>query len=179
MGAILLALLGRIVVTQGVRTTVQTTLKDCNYIIGAGAMLTAGDQSTIARATLHAQVFDGHAEGSTALVVDFESSRASELTRLLILGVGLSPRSFHQGVTSRLVGSGDCDLGRVIVLLAAGLQTRRIHWFARWTPSEAVLQNLKAQSITLVVKPLEAIARAALVIERSYKIWDGMVGAAA
>lgn len=157
----------------------QTALTDCNYIIGAGAMLTAGDQSTIARATLHAQVLDGQAEGSTGVVVDFESGRASELRRLLILGVGLSPQSFHDGVTSRLTGSGDCDLGRVITFLAAGLQTRRIHWFARWTPSEAVLENLKAHGVTLLVRPLEAIARAALVIERSYKTWDGTAEAAA
>jgi len=151
---------------------VQTAFTDCDYIIGAGAMLTAGEQSSIARATLHAQVLEGQADGSTAVVVDFDSSRPAELRRLLILGVGLSPQSFHDGVTSRLIGSGDCDLERLIAVLASGLGTRRIHWFARWTPSEAVLVNLRAQGVTLVPKPLEAILRAALVIERSFETWD-------
>lgn len=157
----------------------EAALTESDYIIGAGAMLTAGEGSTITRAALHAQVVDGHGEGSTGVVVDFDSSRPSELRRLLILGVGSSPQKFHDGVTSRLIGSGDCDLERLIALLAAGLQTRRIHWFARWTPSDSVLRNLQTQGITLVVKPLEAIARAALVMDRSYNAWNAAPALAA
>ncbi|MDQ6931790.1 MAG: hypothetical protein M3160_01300 [Candidatus Eremiobacteraeota bacterium] len=159
-------------VTKGVVTILEPAFTESDYIIGAGAMLTAGERTTITRATLHAQVLDGHGVGSTGVVVDFDSSRPSELKRLLILGVGLSPQNFHDGVTSRLVGSGDCDLERLIELLASGLQTRRIHWFARWAPTDSVLQNLQTHGVTLVVKPLDAIARAALVMDRSYNAWN-------
>ncbi len=149
----------------------ETASTSSDYIIGAGAMLTAGAQSSIARATLHAQTTDTDARSSKGVVIDFDSSRPAELRRLLILGVGLTPQSFHDCVTMRLIGSGDCDLERVIALLAAGLHTNEIHWFARWSPEESVLRALALQGVKLIVKPLEAIARAALVIERSFQTW--------
>ncbi|MDQ6826460.1 MAG: hypothetical protein M3Z14_04570 [Candidatus Eremiobacteraeota bacterium] len=151
----------------------QTGFGECDYIIGAGAMLTAGGETSIARATLHAQTIDLDARNTKGMVIDFEASRPAELRRLLILGVGLSPQSFHDGVTKRLIGCGCCGLEQVIALLAEGLHTAEIYWCARWSPNDMVLRYLGSRGIKLVVRPLETIARAALVIERSFQTWNG------
>ena len=43
------------------------------YFIGAGALLTAGEEASIARATLHAQTEEGLAGQIKAAVIDFEA----------------------------------------------------------------------------------------------------------
>ncbi len=45
------------------------------YFIGAGALLTAGPQASIASATLHAQTDPGLSQQVVAAVVDFEAAR--------------------------------------------------------------------------------------------------------
>jgi hypothetical protein len=141
------------------------------YFIGAGALLTAGPQASIASAMLHAQTEPGLAEKVAAAVVDFESVRESEISRLLIVAAGWSGGRFQAEVVQRLVARRDCALADVIAILSEATGAAEIHLFARWLPDEGTLQRLCAEGIRLCAHPLEAIGQAALVSGQRLARW--------
>ena len=59
-----------------------------DYVIGSGAVLTAGPNASIAAATLHAQTDAAIAAGVRAALVDFESRSPSELSKLVVFATG-------------------------------------------------------------------------------------------
>src|SRR5581483_12428890 len=60
----------------------QTASMD-EYLIGAGALLTAGPEASISAATLHAQTDRHLAETVKAAIIDFESAHPAELSRIV------------------------------------------------------------------------------------------------
>ena len=59
-----------------------------DYLIGAGAVLTAGPQASIASATVHAQTEPALAASVHAALIDFESTTKAELTKVVVLASG-------------------------------------------------------------------------------------------
>jgi hypothetical protein len=141
------------------------------YFIGAGALLTAGPQASIAPATLHAQTDPKVAQQISAAVVDFEGTRLGDVSRLLIVAAGWSGGRFRAEVVRRLVERRDCALADVIAILAGATGTPEVHLFARWSPDQETLRRLTVAGISLVSHPLEAIGQAALVSGQRVARW--------
>lgn len=148
------------------------------YFIGAGALLTAGPQGSIVAATLHAQTGCELAGKVVAAVVDFESVRESEISRLLIVAAGWSGGRFQAEVVRKLVARGECALADVIAILSEATGAPEIHLFARWLPDEGTLRRLSANGIRVSAYPLEAIGQAALVSGQRVARWRSPVRAA-
>src|SRR5262249_23651565 len=102
------------------------------YLIGAGAVLTAGAAASIAGATLHAQTDSPAAGEIRAAVIDFEAPSSQELSRIVIMAAGWSPSRFESGVIQPLLTGGQCTLADVMERLASAAGTRELHVFARW-----------------------------------------------
>jgi hypothetical protein len=148
----------------------QASLMD-GYLIGAGALLTAGPAASIASATLHAQTEAGLAEQVGAAAIDFESSNASDLSRLLIIAAGWSPARFEACVSRPLLERRECTLADVMEQLGRATGARELHLFARWLPDGALTSELRARGFELVAHPLEAIDQAALVSGQHLRRW--------
>jgi hypothetical protein len=146
------------------------------YFIGAGALLTAGPQASIALATLHAQTESGLAAGVKAAAIDFEATQAGELRRILIVAAGWSGGRFRAEVVRRLIDRGECSLADVLSTLAEATGIDEVHLFARWRPDEATDALLAGKGVRLLSHPLEAIGQAALVSGQRVERWaDGRV----
>ncbi len=141
------------------------------YFIGAGALLTAGPEATIARATLHAQPAPELAGQVEAALVDFEAVQLSEVSRVLIVAAGWSGSRFHAEVVRRLIVQGECALPDVIATLAEATGANVIHLFAHWDPDEATVTGLAERGVRLVSHPLAAIGPAALVSGQRLERW--------
>ncbi|MGA8533201.1 MAG: hypothetical protein WB615_03715 [Candidatus Tumulicola sp.] len=141
------------------------------YLIGAGAVLTAGPHSSIAGATLHAQTDPLLAANVRAAVIDFEAPHSSELSRVLIVAPGWATPRFASAVVQPLLALGECTLAGVMGLLARATGTREVHLFARWAPDAAMSAELNAAGIRLVTHPLESIEQAALVSGQRFSRW--------
>ena len=141
------------------------------YLIGAGALLTAGPDATIQPATLHAQPGAALAREVTAAVVDFESSAPAELSRLLILAAEWAGSRFHDEVVGPLLQRRECGLSDVIGALATAVGTDEVHLFARWQPDQALSDELRKAGIHLVWHPLETIGQVALVCGQRVERW--------
>jgi hypothetical protein len=148
------------------------------YFIGAGALLTAGPAASISRATLHAQTEDGLGGRVEAALIDFEATRATELSRLLIVAAGWNGSQFEAEVVCRLLSRGDCTLADVIETLAEATGAETIHLFAHWQPDEATCAALEQRGVRILVHPLEAIGQAALVSGQRIERWRSPVRAA-
>jgi hypothetical protein len=148
------------------------------YLIGAGALLTAGPEASIAGATLHAQMQSGAAHGVKAAVVDFEAGRLEEVSRLLIVAAGWGSRRFRAEVIRRLVAYRECSLADIVITLAEATGTNEVHLFARWLADDATKAELAEKGIGLLDHPLEAIGQAALVCGQRLKRWRPPVRAA-
>ncbi|HTX59331.1 MAG TPA: hypothetical protein VMH02_06585 [Verrucomicrobiae bacterium] len=142
-----------------------------DFLIGAGAVLTAGADASIAGATLHAQTDPLLAAQVGAALVDFEASRPEELSRVLILAAGWNPARFEREITAPLLARGDCTLADVLEALAAATGCSEVHLFARWMPGAALACALAKRGVHLVAHPLEAIDRAALVTGGRLSRW--------
>jgi hypothetical protein len=149
---------------------VHTRLMD-EYLIGAGAVLTAGPESSISRATLHAQTDARLAAHVKAAVIDFEATTPRELSRIVIVAAGWTRGRFESEVISKLLDRRECSLGAVITLLAEAAGTPEIHLFARWLPEVATLAELEASNVRLVLHPLESISQVALVSGQHFRRW--------
>jgi hypothetical protein len=143
-----------------------------SYLIGGGALLEAGERSTITRATLHAQLA-GEGETPRAALIDFESGSPGELRRLLVLAAGFTAERFETTVTVRLQSAGVCGIEDVAALLAGQVETDEVHLYARWAPPAEMSRTLAARGIHLIAHPLEAITRAALIAEQRFSAWSG------
>ncbi len=141
------------------------------YLIGAGAILTAGPEASISSATLHAQVESGLARRVEAAVIDFEATQPTEVTRVLLVVQGWSGARFRGEVVRRLLERRECTLADVISTLAEAAGTREVHLFAHWLLDAASAEALEARGLQVVAHPLEAIGQAALVSGQRVERW--------
>lgn len=141
------------------------------YFIGAGAVLTAGAEASIADATIHARTTRQVAREVEAAVFDFEAGPGGDLSRIVLAAAGWSGERFRTEVVVPLLAKRDCSLGDVVAALAKAVGTADVHLFARWLPDEATLTDLTARGIGLLVHPLEAIGQAALVSGQRLERW--------
>ncbi|HKE38115.1 MAG TPA: hypothetical protein VKB39_11810 [Candidatus Baltobacteraceae bacterium] len=148
------------------------------YLIGAGAVLTAGAAASISGATLHAQTDSPAAGEIRAAVIDFEASSPRELSRIVIMAAGWSPGRFESGVIQPLLARGECTLADVMEGLASATQARELHVFARWLPDTDLAASLHEKGISLVGHPIEAIEQAALVCGQRFNRWPAPFRAA-
>jgi hypothetical protein len=134
-----------------------------DYIIGAGAILTAGAEGGIAPATLHAQADSLIAGSVRAAAFDFEGDRPNELQRLVIVAPGWNARRFDERVTAPLRSRGSASLCEVLVELARAVESDCVHLFAAWLPDDRTLDVTGSAGVTVVVHAIETIGRASLV----------------
>jgi hypothetical protein len=142
------------------------------YLIGAGAVLTAGGSASIAPAALHAHTDPALAGGVKAFLVDFEGPPSGELSRVVIAVSGWNAARFSQGVAEPLLAQRECTLADVLRQLARSAGTDEVHCFARWLPDAQSLRALGAAGIALVMHPLETIDQAALVCGQRLTRWS-------
>lgn len=148
------------------------------YLIGAGALLTAGPEASIAPATLHAQTDPLLVRAVKAAVIDFESAGPAELSRIVIMVAGWGRGRFREAVVEQLLAARECSLSDVIGQLGRGAGTSEVHLFARWSPEAGMLGEIAAAGIRLVVHPIESIEQAALVSGQRFSRWRSPVRAA-
>ena len=148
------------------------------YLIGAGAILTAGPSATVRSATLHAQTEPALARQVRVALVDFESASSDELSRVLVVAAGWSVPRFHDEVVAPLMERRECTLADLFFALAQATSSKDVHVFARWMPPAAVAADLERQGITLICHPLEAIGHASLVAGQRVQKWRPPVRAA-
>jgi len=141
------------------------------YLIGAGAVLTAGPSGAISAATLHAQTQSRLAESVRAAIVDFEGSSPADLSRIVVLIAGWRSGRFANEVIRPLLARGECSLADVASTLARAAESQEVHLFARWLPDDALRAALSDRGISLVAHPLEAIGQAALVSGQRVSRW--------
>lgn len=141
------------------------------YLIGAGAVLTAGAAASIAGATLHAQTDSPAAGEIRAALVDFEAGSPRDLSRVILVATGWSPNRFESEVIQPLLARGECTLADVLERLAVATETQELHLFARWLPDSDLTAALRDKGISLVGHPIEAIEQAALVCDQRFNRW--------
>jgi len=140
------------------------------YIIGAGAMLEAGDSATITPAVLHARVDEALAAIVSVSAVDFEGTDPTALRRLLVTVKGWNAARFRTEVSETFLARRDCSLADIFVGLAQAAGVSDVHLFAHWLPDEATARALEAAGIRITVHPLEVIDLAALIFgQRNYR----------
>ena len=149
-----------------------------DYVIGSGALLSAGPNATISGATLHAQTDPALAVQVKAALVDFESSSQGDLTRILVMASGWNGRRFEHEVIQPLLARGECSLADVLTQLATAVQADEVHIFARWFPDDMMAAAVRRAGVRLVSHPLEAIDRAALISGQTYTRWPSPLRAA-
>ena len=148
------------------------------YLIGAGAVLTAGRQASIAPATLHAQTDPHLAAQVKAALIDFESADPRDLSRIVIVLSGWSGARFRETVTRPLLARGECSLADVMAALASAAGTHEVHVFARWAPQTALQDDPALAGVRLVSHPLESIEQAALISGQAFSRWQSPFRAA-
>ena len=149
-----------------------------DYVIGSGALLTAGPNASIAAATLHAQTERGLAPAVRAALFDFESSVPSDLSRIVVVAAGWNARRFDTEVSTPLVNRGRNTLADILALLAAAVGTAELHVFARWFPDDVLVAALRRADVTLIAHPLETVRQAALISGQAYRRWTPPLRAA-
>ena len=141
------------------------------YFIGAGALLTTGPPASIVSAALHAQIELRLEDGVNAALIDFESTRLSDVSRVLIVATGWSTGRFRAEVVQRLLARRDCALPDVVAALGDATGAKEVHLFARWA-SHPLAESLGRESGARVAAyPLEAIGRAALICGQRIERW--------
>jgi len=141
------------------------------YLIGAGAILTAGPDASIARATIHAQTDPLLAAGVKAAVIDFESVSPIELSRIVIMLAGSNASQFRDSVVQPLLRRRQCSLADIVSQLALAGETSEVHVFARWAPDRELTAGAQAAGVQLVTHPLDSIEQAALVSGQRWSRW--------
>lgn len=136
-----------------------------DYIIGAGALLTAGPRGGLAPATFHVQASAALAGSVRAAAFDFEGTRPDALHRLLLLAPGWNARNFEERVSSKLRRCGEASLAQVLAQLGWAVGTQVVHLFAGWLPDARMVDEASAMGVDIVAHPLEAVGQASLVHE--------------
>jgi hypothetical protein len=147
------------------------------YIIGAGAILEAGERGGITPAAVHARVDPALAERVTAAAIDFESTGVHRLQRLLVLASGWDAEHFRNHVTTGLLGMQTCSLADVLLAVASARGAAELHCFAHWLPDERTYAALQNRGVELIAHPLETIESAAIVSGRRFRRWPAMQAA--
>lgn len=148
------------------------------YLIGAGALLTAGPEASITPATLHAQTDRLLAPNVKAALIDFEAADPADLSRIVIMIAGWARARFREAVVEPLLARRECSLADVMCRLAGAAQADEIHLFARWEPESQTVAEMASSGIRLVVHPLESIGQAALVSGQHVRRWRSPLRAA-
>jgi hypothetical protein len=143
-----------------------------DYLIGGGAILTAGNEASIAPATLHAQADAALGDGIRAAVVDFESGMDGDVRRVVVVAAGWSRARFTAEVVPQLVRGGQCTLADVMAVLKRVTGAAEVHLFARWLPDATMLGELEASATPVVVQPLESLRQAALISGQQFTRWQ-------
>lgn len=141
------------------------------YLIGAGALLTAGPSATIRGAALHAQPGVELAREVVAAAVDFESPTVEALSRLLIVAPGWGGSRFREAIVSPLLARRECGLSDVIGTLASAVGTGEVHLFAHWQPNLSLIDALERKGVRVIAHPLAAIGQAALICGQRVERW--------
>ena len=141
------------------------------YFIGAGAVLTAGEEASICAASLHAQAGNGLAGRIRAAIIDFEGTSSAEIARIVLVAAGWSFGRFRAEVVSRLLSHRDCSLADVMAILCQATESEELHLFAHWSPDLETLTGLRRAGLQLVHHPLEALGQAALVCGQRIQRW--------
>jgi hypothetical protein len=149
-----------------------------DYVIGSGAVLSAGPNGGIAAASLHAQTEPLIARRVRAAVVDFESSRLSDLSKVVVVVAGWNAARVRSDLVTPLVARGACTLAEVTETLARAAGSDEVHFFAHWLPDEMMVSALGRAGVTAVTYPLEAIRQAALICGQKYSRWPSPLRAA-
>jgi hypothetical protein len=149
-----------------------------NYLIGAGAVLTAGAAGSITGASLHAQVDAGLSGQVQAAMVDFEAGDLSELSRVVIVATGWSVGRFEERVSRKLLAARECTLSDVFETLATATGAPEVHLFARWLPDSSILAEIANRKVRLIAHSLDAIGQAALISGQRYARWPAPLRAA-
>jgi hypothetical protein len=149
-----------------------------DYVIGSGAVLTAGPAGSISAATLHAQTDPAIASQVTAALVDFESGNSVPLSKVLIVGTGWTKARVANEWIAPLLRRQTSTLADVIQLMAETAGAGEVHLFARWLPDEMLTAGLRRCGVTLITHPLESIRQAALISGESYTRWPSPIRAA-
>lgn len=143
-----------------------------DYLIGGGAILTAGSEAAIAPATLHAQADSSVPAGVGAAVVDFESGEDGDVRRVVVVAAGWTRARFAAEVVPELVRRGNCTLADVMAVLKRVTGAAEVYLFARWLPDAAMLNELQASATPVVVQPLESLRQAALISGQQFTRWQ-------
>lgn len=149
-----------------------------DYVIGSGALFTAGPTGGVAAATLHAKTDPTLAPSVRAALVDFESDSAGALSQVLVMAAGWNGRRFEAEIVRPLMGRGECSLVDILGLLAHEVQTNEVHVFARWLPDEVMTAALRRRGVGIVAHPLESIEQAALISGQRFTHWHPPLRAA-
>ncbi len=149
-----------------------------DYVIGCGAVLTAGPNAAIAGAALHARTDSALAPQVRAALVDFESPSPAGLSKILIVGSGWTSARVSSELIGPLLARESSTLSDVIELLARATGAADVHVFARWLPDDVLAATLRRVGITLIAHPLEAIRQAALISGQTYVRWPSPLRAA-
>ncbi len=149
-----------------------------DYVIGAGAVLTAGPSATIAGATLHMQVDPLLAPAVHAALVDFESSGKGELTKVVVVAAGWNARRVQHDLVAPLLARGECTLADLLVALAQAAGTNEVHVFAQWLIDDVVSIAASKSGITLISHPLDSVRQAALISGQTFSRWPSPLRAA-
>lgn len=149
-----------------------------DYVIGAGAVLTAGPSATIAGASLHMQVDPLLAPSVGAALVDFESSGKGELTKVVVVAAGWNARRVQHDLVAPLLGRGECTLTDLLVALGQASGTNEVHVFAHWLVDDVMAAGASRAGVTLVSHPLDSIRQAALISGQTFSRWPSPLRAA-
>jgi hypothetical protein len=148
------------------------------YVIGAGALLTAEPNASVAGATLHAQTDPAVASKAKAILVDFESPRVEDLSKIVIVVSGWNRQRFELAVIAPLRTRFQVTLAEILTAAATAAHAEELHLFTRWLPDEPLAAAVESAGITLVSHPLEAIRQAALISGQTYQYWKAPLRAA-
>jgi hypothetical protein len=149
-----------------------------DYFIGSAALLTAGPAGSIVGATLHAQTDPAIAAGVCSALVDFESSRLSEISKLLLVGRGWTSGRVATEWIRPLTARGSCSLADVFELAASATGVPEVHLFSHWLPDAELAETLNRRGVAVIAHPLEAIRQAALITGQTYVRWPSPLIAA-
>jgi hypothetical protein len=106
---------------------------------------------------------------------------------LSVIGTAMTNEDFFRAVGEKLLDVHSCHIksckicsGRmrrgladVCQILSSGMKESEVHLFAKWTPSDDLVELLRSDGITLVAHPLARIPSRAIEANRCYHIWDG------
>ncbi len=149
-----------------------------DYVIGSGAVLTAGPDASIVHAALHAQTEPAIAATVRAALFDFESPCVADLSKVVLLAAGWTARRVRTDLVEPLLVRGECTLADVLITLAGATGSNEVHIFAHWLPSDVMVAAARRAGVCLVAHPLDAVRQAALICGQTYCRWASPMRAA-